>query len=43
MKEVQKQHEARITEMKTREKNILEGLERKKNAIEEKAKQINED
>jgi len=43
MREVQKQHEGRLTEMKMREKAILDGLERKKRDIEERIKKNSED
>lgn len=42
MKEVQKQHEGRITELRNREKAVLEGLERKKKELEEKSREISE-
>jgi hypothetical protein len=42
MKEVQKQHEGRITELRNREKAVLEGLERKKKELEEKSRDITE-
>jgi hypothetical protein len=34
MKEVQKQHEGRLNELKTREKAVLDGLERKRKDLE---------
>jgi hypothetical protein len=37
MREVQKQHEARLNELRNREKAVIEGLERKKGDLEEKA------
>ena len=42
MREVQKQHEGRLNELKLREKAILDGLEKKKRDLEEKSKTINE-
>ena len=42
-KQMQKAHEGRLTEMKNRQKGILESLERKRRDLEDKAKQINED
>ena len=40
---MQKAHEGRLTDMKNREKGILESLERKRRDLEDKAKQVNED
>jgi hypothetical protein len=34
MKEVQKQHEGRLNELRNREKAVIEGLERKKTDLE---------
>ena len=42
MREVQKQHEGRLNELKLREKAILDGLEKKKRDLEDKSKTINE-
>lgn len=42
MREVQKQHEGRLTELKNREKAVLDGLERKRKDLEEKSKTISE-
>ena len=42
MREVQKQHEGRLNELKLREKAILDGIEKKKRDLEDKSKTINE-
>lgn len=40
MREVQKQHEGRLAELKNREKAVLDGLERKRKDLEDKSKAI---
>jgi hypothetical protein len=43
MREVQKQHEGRLNEMKMREKTVLDGLERTRKEIEERSKRNSEE